>query len=308
MRGLTDAGFLNEAFIQEGVSPAPGVVIASCTVGDDEDAPRNRVGVRRDGAWLDFGLSGEAVLSVDATEAGLAWVLGENGTVVRFDWKTPATQEALKASRKMFQNPSVSTLGPLRRLRVLGRDVLCVGSMGQVYVLGDKDFTALPRLTIDDVDVTLEDLAGSRRDDFSVVTSEGHLARFDGTRWHRVPLPVDAGLNALCAWEDTLALCGGVGTVLIGRGSDWRVIRSPHSSRTYWGIAAFQGHVYAAHLGGIDRVAGDALVPMAIEASDRLRFTVLRGARDGVWSFADRTVGWIHDDQWHTVVAEPPSE
>ncbi|WP_143097318.1 hypothetical protein [Myxococcus fulvus] len=59
---------------------------------------------------------------------------------------------------------------------------------------------------------------------------------------------------------------------------------------------------------GIDRVAGDALVPMAIEASDRLRFTVLRGARDGVWSFADRTVGWIHDDQWHTVVAEPPSE
>ncbi|MCY0996609.1 hypothetical protein OWM54_05610 [Myxococcus sp. MISCRS1] len=308
MSGKTDASFLKDAFIQEGVSPIPGVVIAACTVGDDYDNPRNRVGVRRGGVWLGFDVSGEAVLSVDATEEGQAYVLGESGTVVRFDWKAPETGAELKASRRLFKNPSVEELGPLRRLRVLGGDVLCAGSLGQVYVLDDEVFTALPQLTIDDADVTIEDLAGHGRDDFSVVTSEGHLARFDGTRWHRVALPLESGFNSLCALKDGYAVCGGEGAVLVSEGSSWRVIRPLDTERDYWGIATFQDHVYVAHLGGIDRVVGDALEPVAIEDSDSLRFTVLRGARDGVWSFADRTVGWIHDDRWHTLVAEPPSE
>lgn len=305
---LTDAEFLRDAYIQEGVSPVPGVVIAVCTVGDDYDNPGNRIGVRRDGAWLEFDVSGEAVLSVDATEAGLAYVLGENGTVIRFDWKTPRTREALKASRKVFKNKAVEDLGPLRRLRVLGSDVVCVGSVGQAYVLGKARFSTLPQLTVDGEDVTLENLAGHGRDDFMAVTSEGHLAHFDGKRWRRISLPLETGFNGVCTLKDGYAICGNEGAVLLGSGDDWRVIRPPDTEREYYGIATYQDHVYAAHLGGIDRVVGDKLKRMVIAKASSLRFTGLRGARDGVWSLADRTIGRIHDDRWHTVAAEAPSE
>ena len=43
-------------YIQEGVNPAPGVVILACTVGDDYDDPQNRILVLKDGNWLDFDL------------------------------------------------------------------------------------------------------------------------------------------------------------------------------------------------------------------------------------------------------------
>ncbi|MCF7220574.1 hypothetical protein [Marilutibacter chinensis] len=144
MNGISDSEFIQDAFIQEGVSPAPDVVILACTVGDDYDDPKNRVGVKKNGLWLDFSLAGEAILSVDASADGLAYVLGENGTIVRFDWKIPTTKDELGASRTLFPNLPVDDEGPLRRIRIIGDDVICVGSVGQVYRLNNETIETLP--------------------------------------------------------------------------------------------------------------------------------------------------------------------
>lgn len=307
MSGIPDAEFLQDAFIQEGVSPVPGVVIAACTVGDDEDAPKNRVGIRQDGEWLEFSLSDEAILSVDATPGGEAYVLGENGTVVRFDWKTPKTRDALRASRKLFTNGAVHDQGPLRRLRVLGGDVLCAGSVGQVYRLRDDNFEPLPPLTVDGQPVTIEDLAGNSREDFIAVASDGYAAHFNGSTWRILPLPIHTELTAICKLEQGYAICGKSGAVMTGSGDEWSDLTPFDGDRDYWGIAAHQGTLYVAHLAGIDHVSGQALRPLGLPKEAPLQFTVLRGASDGVWSFADHTIGRLHDGQWHTLTSGPRS-
>jgi hypothetical protein len=139
--------FDHDDYIQEGASPASGVIVLACTVGDDYDDPKNRILVRKEETWLEFGCRGEAVLSTDASANGMAYVLGENGTVIRFDWRAATTDE-LRASRSLFVNPAVVEIGPLRRIRILGSDVICGGSGGQAYQLKDGQFERLPTLTI----------------------------------------------------------------------------------------------------------------------------------------------------------------
>src|SRR5262245_24554321 len=106
-------------YIQEGVNPYSGVLLLACTVGEDYDTPKNRILISKDGGWMEFGSSGEGVLSIDS-RGGSAFVLGENGTVIQFDWMTSSTQAELRASRRLFQNRAVAGLGPLRRIRVIG--------------------------------------------------------------------------------------------------------------------------------------------------------------------------------------------
>ncbi|MBT2298443.1 hypothetical protein [Pseudomonas fluorescens] len=302
MNGISDAEFIEGAFIQEGVSPVAGIIIAACTIGDDYDNPKNRVGVRKQDVWLEFGLSAEAILSVDAAIDGSAYVLGENGSVVRFDWKSPTTREALKASRKAYANAAVGNIGPLRRIRILGDDVICAGSVGQVYcLLGDR-FETLPKLSVGSQEVTIEDIAGSSRSDIVAVTSDGYAAHFDGTNWTVLDLPTNASLTSICRLDNGhCAMAGKNGTVLIGVADQWSIVQPIDMRRSYWGIAAHNDEIYAAHLAGVDKVAGQTLIALDIEEAD-LQFTVLRSSTEGVWSFADRTIGLIRDDQWQTIM------
>ncbi|MDL5367881.1 hypothetical protein QSH18_19930 [Xanthomonas sp. NCPPB 2654] len=299
--GISDAEFIEGAFIQEGVSPVAGIIIAACTLGDDRDNPKNRIGVRRQDVWLEFGLSAEAILSIDAATDGSAYILGENGSVVRFDWKSP-TREELKASRKAYANPAVGNIGPLRRLRIIGGDVICAGSVGQVYrLLGDR-FETLPKLSVGYQDATIEDIAGSSRSDVVAVTSEGYAAHFDGKNWTVLDLPTKAGLTSICRLDNGhYAIVGKNGTVLIGVADQWSIVQPIDTRRSYWGVATYDDEIYAAHLPGVDKVAGQTLIALDIEEAD-LQFTVLRSSAEGVLSFADRTIGLIRDDRWQTIM------
>lgn len=302
MNGISDAEFVEGAFIQEGVSPAEGVVIAACTVGDDDENPENRIGVRRQDGWLEFRLSAEAVVSVDAADDGAAYVLGENGSVVRFDWKSP-TREALKASRRVYANPAVADIGPLRRIRIVGADVVCAGSGGQAYRLVEDRFEALPGLVVAGRDTTIEDLAGSSRSDFIAVTSDGHAACFGGEGWTLLDLPVEASLTSICRLDDgDYAIAGKDGTVLAGAPGRWSRVPQADIERSYWGIAADGADIYAAHLAGVDRVTGQGMVALEVEDAGRLEFAVLRSGAEGAWSFAGTTIGRVRDGEWRTIV------
>jgi hypothetical protein len=306
MNGISDREFIQDAYIQEGVSPVPGVVIVASTIGDDYDNPKNRIGVRKQDSWLEFGLSGEAVLSIDATDDGLAYVLGENGTVVRFNWQTPGTKDELRASRKVFANAAVARIGPLRRIRVLGADVICAGSVGQAYCLRDERFEAFPVLKVDGQEATIEDIAGTGRKDIVAVTSDGYAAHFDGSQWRVLDLPTNTSLTSICALgSHRYAISGKTGTIIVGDKSHWNIISPIDSERSYWGIAADNGIIYVAHLGGIDKVVDQGLAALDIQGKDELQFTVLRDSSDGVWSFAGRTIGVIRNDTWHTLLRAP---
>ncbi|MCL2653221.1 MAG: hypothetical protein FWD63_05490 [Propionibacteriaceae bacterium] len=201
--------------IQEGVNPAPNVLLLACTVGDDWDNSLSRVIVLRGDLVLSFDFEGEEVASIDANSAGVAYALGEDGTVVRFDWRTPSSDAELAASVQKIIIPEVEDNGPPRRLRLLGADVVCVGSFGQAYRLESDSFVAMPQLMVDDEDLTIKDLAGVSASDFTVATVDGFGVRFDGRTWHRLELPTDSNLHAICRYPgQRYAVAGSNGTLL----------------------------------------------------------------------------------------------
>jgi hypothetical protein len=286
-------------FIQQGASPAKGVVLLACTVGDDYDDPKNRVLILQDGTWLEFGSAGDALLGIDATPDGDAFVLGEDGSVIEFDWRHKDV-ETLRASRKLHLNPAVDKFGPLRNLRILGEDVLCAGSMGQVYRLWKGSFQPLPRLQIDGEDVIIEDIGGANARNFIAVTVEGYAASFNGSEWQKLDLPTNAGLNNITLMKDGCYAIGGKGSVLlIGTATQWHVVPPIDEDRDYWGVAERDGTVYVAHMEGIDAWDGRKLTPVPIANSESLQFAKLRNGPEGVWAFQDHTVGVITETGWH---------
>ena len=298
MKSLSET-LRTDDYIQEGANPGPGVLVLACTVGEDYDNPKNRILLLRDDSWLDFSSSGDSILSVDATAEGAAYVLSENGSVIQFDWRTPMNQADLKKSRKLFANTRASSLGPLRRIRVVGDDIFCGGSRGQVYWLRNGRFEALPRLTIDGEEVTVEDLCGTSHSNLTVVTSDGYGARFDGSTWHKLDLPSNTGLNSICRIADgRYFIAGDNSTLIVGEKDEWDLVAPIDSTRNYYGVGALGTNVFVAYLGGIDVFDGYQLRPLILPDDEQLEFTVLREGSDGVWSFVGHTVGVISSSGW----------
>ena len=254
---------------------------------------------------LSFELSGASAVSIDAAEDGRAYLLGDNGTVVSFDWQTPATSAELEASAKRVDNPAVEDLGPLRRLRVLrNAEIVCAGSVGQVYRRDASGcFMALPQASIgEDAVAQSENPAGESASDFTVATSDGFGARFDGGAWHKLDLPGSASLNAICrSTGKSYAIGGDNDTLLVGSGDRWRAVMLPKGERDYSGIAEADGALFLAHLGGIDVYDGTSLKAVEIPRRSRNEFAVLRSGPNGVWSFAGRSVGLIARGQWQVL-------
>lgn len=300
---ITDEEFVADAYIQEGMSPTPGVIVACATVDDDDDNPETRIGVRRNDGWLKFGVEGDAGLSVDTHESGMAFVLGESGAVVQFDW-TATDLSALKNSRALVENPKAEDEGPLRRLRVLGNDVISAGSVGQAYILTKKGFTALPKLIVNGEAPTFEDLAGSSLADFIAVTSDGYVAHFDGRAWRVIDFPSNASFTSVCMTrKGHYAICGKGGAVIVGRLDAWTIVEGLDEEVDYWGIATHDQRIYAAHLDGIDEITPNGAKVISIRNANSLDFTVLRSCSDGVWSFADHTIGKVANGVWTTLIS-----
>jgi len=288
-------------FVQQGASPAKGVVLLACTVGDDYDNPKNRTLVLQDGVWLEFTSEGDALLGVDASPEGDAYVLGEDGSVIEFDWRKKDVA-SLRASRKLYLNNEADKWGPLRQLRILGNDVLIAGSRGQVYRLNKGKFKALPRLEVEgEEDVTIEDLGGAGASSFIAVTLEGHAASFDGKKWSRLALPTNEALNNITPLGDgRFAIAGRSGTLLIGSWAplQWHVAPPIDEDRDYYGVAFRDDRVYVAHEAGIDVYDGKKLKPVSLGRSRSRDFGKLRNGPDGVWAFQGHTVGVITATGW----------
>ncbi len=291
-----------DSFIREGVNPARDVFLLACTLGDDQEAQESRVLVVRGEEVLSLDIAGESAVSIDADAGGRGYVLGDSGSVVHFDWLTPSSSAELERSVRRIENRAVEEYGPLRRLRLLGSDVVCVGSVGQVYRLDGEGFVVLPPLLIDGADVTIEDLSGSSVTDFTVASLDGFVAHCDGEAWHEVYRSSQSGLNAICQLQGgRYAVAGNNDTLVVGAGDEWQLKSLPDQERDYTGIAAQGDSLYLAHLDGIDVFANGGLHALKIPRRIRNEFVVLRSGPNGVGSFAGRSVGLIADGEWRVL-------
>jgi hypothetical protein len=286
----------DESFIQEGMSPTLGVLILACSKGDNYDNPQNRILISKNGDGLAFEYSGQAIVSVDADIDGKAYVLSEEGLAVEFNWKQPSSKLELQSSMKFIEHLEVKEKGPLRRIRILNRVPICVGSAGQVYRIHKEKWEDIPGIPSH---FTLEDVCAQDSSDVAVAGSDGYASLFDGSKWHRFNLPTKSNLTCICALgAGQFAIAGFQSTILIGRGDKWKRVGPPDGEKIYWGIATHDGLVYTAHRGGIDVYDGNQLSPLRMPDSSRRIFSKLRVAKDGIWSCSGQSIGLISKGRW----------
>lgn len=292
----------SEDCIQESANPESGTLILACTMGDDYDNQKNRVILIRNDEEIEFGASGSAVVSIDTSTNGLAYVLMEDGPVVEFNWKMPKNQDDLKSSRKLFLNDEALENGPLRRIRIIGGEVVCGGTCGQMYHLTNGKFRKLPTLVCEGEEPMIKDFIGTSINDFIAVTVDGYAAHFDGNKWTILDLPTNSALHGICLTQNgEYAYAGYESTFAIGNADKWKIIDSYNHENEidYYGIASLGDKIYAAHLGGLDVFDGEALTRLASVDDSDLEFVYLRSGVDGVWACAGHTIGLINESGWH---------
>lgn len=291
-----------ESFIQEGVNPTNGVVILISSIGDNYDNPQNRIHLIKNNKKFEFGLNGIELISIDASSDGKTYALCDDGAVLKFNWLKPKNTKELKKSAEIIENLISEDIGPLRRIRIIGSDVLCAGSVGQVYKLLNNDtFESLPILKFENTEPTIEDICGTSIDDFIAVTSEGYAFHFDGIVWEKLNLPSNGeSMNSICLFENkNYGICGKGSLIIISNNNEWEEIKTLDNEQDYYGIGYFSSRVYISHTNGIDLYEHNELVSMNFPSNEENEIGMLRSGIDGVWTFGSK-LGIIKDNKWNT--------
>lgn len=298
---------LSEAsFIQEGWAPTDDTLMLACTIGDDYDDQDNEVVLLTSESALRFGFVGEALVSIDGDPDGLAYAVGEEGTVLCFRWRGVTSERELKASIELVENDDAVEIGPIRRIRLIAGSPLCVGSFGQVYRALSGGFDRLPFLEIYDDAVTIKDIAGTSLADLVAVTQHGVAARFTGERWIDLGLPTNMTLSSITRLPDGgYAIAGSGGNLFLGRDDQWAHHQFEDPGRDYYGVAEHGGIVYLAHIGGIDAFDGSVFEEISYDDKSGLEFAFLRNGQSCAWSFSGSTIGRIADRRWTTLLRGP---
>ncbi len=116
----------------------------------------------------------------------------------------------------------------------------------------------------------------------------GQIWHFDGARWVAVDSPTNVKLEQVlvCAPDEVL-LTGARGLAIVGNGKSWKVLNPTAARSTLWGLAKFDGRVYAADNAHVYVVEGDDLVPEQLPFEGRVTTGRLQ-VKDGMlWSIGE---------------------
>ncbi|MEP5761899.1 MAG: hypothetical protein ABJ327_21825 [Litoreibacter sp.] len=298
-----DTNLLSEgAFIQEGSISKTNTMMLACTIGDiDYDDAVSELVLNTGAESLRLRVQNEYFVSVDHTEKGDAFVMGEHGTVIRFNWKDATSIETLKSSRHLYPNPLAADTGPMRRLRIAGDVALCVGSFGQVYQVAATEIQPLKFLEIYSEPVTIKEIAGRSPSDFIAVTQHGLAARFDGENWVDLQLPTNLKLTGVTLFDrESYAVVGSGGNLFLGRGDIWHHHRNEALPRDYYSVAELDGLFYLSHIAGVDVFDGSTFSEITYDDKALLEFAFMTRGKNSVWAFSGSTIGEIASKAWTT--------
>ena len=129
----------------------------------------------------------------------------------------------------------------------------------------------------------------------------GELWHYDGERWQRIDIPTNIAFHKLvCAANGKVYLCGQMGVIAMGRGSQWKIIK--HEPREeFWGMTYFNDTLYIASRARLYQLNADedALLPVDFGMDVPPTTFYDLDARDGIlWSVGEKDVVEFNGSQW----------
>lgn len=192
-------------------------------------------------------------------------------------------------------------LGNIRDARFIANSgkVVAVGMSRQVYVRQssnswihlDAEIIAKPRAM-----VGLNSVDGFSMSDLYAVGLKGEIWHYDGNHWTQIESPTNVALlRVRCVAPKVVCACGAGGTILLGRGDQFRVAEHDTTSENLYGLESFGGKLYTASLKSLYVLEGDKLQPVDMQLGVGFTCGDLH-TNDGVmWSFGARHLAYTGD-------------
>lgn len=119
--------------------------------------------------------------------------------------------------------------------------------------------------------------------------------------WQQVASPTNLILTDGDTYDEKVFIGGQIGTILVGRGDNWSVIKNDVLPQDIWSVRAFGDAVYFSCMTGILRLKGDELTLIKQLGPDMRTAMSLFVGPSGLWSVGASDIVLFDGDEWHTI-------
>jgi hypothetical protein len=282
----------------DGAADEGGSLVISCGPTDEPGDMRSTLLFRLGSVWARHEVDVDSIVSVAFFDHRL-FALGEDGHVLAFGSARPG-----RISLNDINSPRVErlpTFAELIRLRSVGTQLLAAGMDGQLYV-SDGQLWMPQQIPLRDImEFRIQDMAGFSKDDYYLAGLGGWLVHWNG-RWRKIALPTDQHLSSACIGpDDTIYIAGDQGVLLRGRGDRWELVTCLDSGDNMWGLACFQGNIYANTSNAIYVLAGDGWRKVDIPGAIEPLFNRLYATKLQLYSIGELEVASFDGTAWTKV-------
>lgn len=286
------------------ISNSEGVLVLSYNEMAEQMLPHSvfinwRSGVFSDGgteAWLTAGIT-----NISDAEGSVVVVVSNLG-------KTLEISQFDRLSGEIgSETCDVERLGPLRRVRTIGKYIYVVGGNRQVYrrtapgIWIPMNQGASP--AIDDSRVVgFESVDGFSEQDIYAVGWDGEIWSFNGDEWEQITSPTNLLLTEICCAGDGNVYIGGrEGLIFCGRNDTWEVIDSSQMFDDIWSMAWFENSLYISGMKGIYTVVDKTVIPVDTNVEGASSFFWLSKSDDTLWSVGAQDVISFDGKVWRRI-------
>lgn len=284
-----------------GWAPRPSLlgVLAFPVALDGKDAEHTRFYMVTPERWTHRPIDADLVSAAfeDGPNGKCWWLLGKRGDVYAI------RPSGMTAERIPDAGTGPGGFGYLSKLQMIGSKLFACGFSRQVYERRDAGWVHADQgilLDPDQMDLGLNDIAGSANGDLCAVGDEGEIAYFTNNRWTMVDSPTNAHLYALCTDENgDFVACGANGIVVRGAGPRFASLTDPGDfDETLWDVEVVGGEIVVAATSGLYAVRNGTLTPF-----DRPPAPVHVGYRlvkagNVVWSVGTHQIYCLDNGRW----------
>ncbi len=278
------------------------LVVASQEDGVDTGIEPHTVILSRDpdGEWTDCGAFARLTVDMCVNETGDGVVLVDNHGNVS-DYFLPANRR-----QTAMYEPGAYESHQVRFLKNIGGAIYSGGTNRHLHVRDrGQHWTELSSETMrpDTEDpIGFESLDGFGPDELYAVGWSGALwTRAEG-RWSEIDSPTNLILTTVTAGTDRLFAAGQLGTILEGRGNDWRIVEHDETDADIWAAASFGGATYFATGRAILKWE-DGEISVAHHIDDTVRTAQdLKVGPSGLWSIGQQDLVLFDGEDWISVL------